>query len=73
MWKLIIQAAKVAATALAGWAVSDFFNERQTSKQVGAKASGKTVVIGNWVKWVAIFAAVGVVFIIFEYFKNKKK
>ena len=54
-------------TALAGWAIGDWYNERQTTKQdeAQAKLTFTQVAQKNWVKWVVVSVVTGIIFTVF--------
>lgn len=75
MGATLLMLLRTAVTALAGWAVSDWFNERQSSKQAGQAApSVGAVASAYWVKWIVIGLAVIVVGFVFALvFREKRK
>jgi hypothetical protein len=60
MWTTLL---RFAATALAGWVVSDIYNENQTSKQ-SIPASTASAAKKNWLKWTVIAVGSGIVLFI---------
>lgn len=59
MWTKVIQ---LALSALAGWFVSDVYNEYQTSRQAVPAVVESTK--KNWLKWVIIGVGGAIVFLI---------
>jgi len=61
-------------TALAGWAIGDWFNERQTTMQAQAgNRSFGDILKANWLKWLVGALVTGVVFLMFSAFMNRNK
>lgn len=78
MWALLLSILGYGGTAAAGWMISDWFNEKQTTKQVEASGgSGFSVmefITKNWVKWLVTLVGVGLIgFFVAKLLKNLKK
>lgn len=73
MWKIVIQAVKFGATTLAGWAISDWFNEKQRTKQAEAEKPTAAIISDSLLKWVLVFIGVITAYIALNMYKSKHK
>lgn len=61
-------------TTAAGWAVSDWFNERKRAQQVNEDFSTTKVFSTNWLKWLVTGIVVALIAVLFfVVFKEKRK
>jgi hypothetical protein len=77
MWQLLARGLAWAGQLALGWVGSDWFNERQTTKQMSPEASEKVIIQNtakkHWVKWAVTAGALAVGYIIFNKFFEKKR
>ena len=77
MWGVIIRALAWAGQAAIGWVGSDWFNERQTTKQQTPEASEKVIAVNavkkHWIKWAVGAAGLVLGFILLHKIFLKEK
>jgi len=77
MWAIIASILCYGGTAAAGWMISDWFNEKNTTAQVEAASGSEFSLLAflskHWVKWLVTLVVVGVVGLLTMRFIKKTK
>jgi hypothetical protein len=73
MWEIILLGLRTLGVAGVGWMISDWFNEKQTSKQTGETPSFKSLAAANWLKWLVIGFISALIFVGFSMFMKSRK
>jgi len=76
MWVIFSTALRWIAPALAGWFVSDVYNEAETTQQLSGKGivvAAKKTIFQKWWFYLIVLGVVTVVFFILKQFKMLKK
>lgn len=75
MWSAIIWGLRIAASACAGWVISDIFNEKKDAESKGTTRTFSNIFSRNWIKWLVIGVGMilGFVLVFFVIPERKKR